>query len=112
MSDDDIPWNYCGNFDGIPGMVWFSKVEKVYGADLQIGQCLDSLDHRGYRTIYGIYVPQPGCGYRVVCFSQGFKVYDDGSSDTETVRDDVLYDVVDPDSQVTPDGTPVITYID
>lgn len=118
--DEDIhagtPWNYCGRFDGIPGMVWYSSVRKVRGGDLRIGDALDSLDHRGARTIYGIWcgevdpddlttamptldAPGPDSPVRTVMFSFG---------DVETVRVDVEYDVVDMDTQVTPDGTPVV----
>lgn len=107
-----LPWNHCARFDGIPGMVWFSNTRKVRGDQLQVGDWLDSLDHRGARSIYGIRVAEPGSGFREVCFSGGWEVYDDGSSDTETVRDDVEYDVVDPKSQVTPDGTPVVEWSD
>jgi hypothetical protein len=116
--EEDLPWNHCARFDGIPGMVWYSEVRKVRGDQLQVGDWLDSLDHRGARCIYGIWFgeiaaadlaeamvqiddpgPGPGSPVRTVMFSVG---------DTETVRVDVEYDVVDPDSQVTPDGTPVV----
>jgi hypothetical protein len=98
---------YEGRFDGIPGLVWYAKVRKVRGDQLQAGDWLDSLDHRGARKIYGVRVAVPASGFREVCFSGGFTVYSDGSSDSETVRDDITYDVVDPDSQVAPDGSPV-----
>lgn len=99
--------DYVGRFDGEPGLVWYSRVTKTRGDQLQVGDWLDSLDHRGARSIYGVRVTTPGSGFREVCFSGGFQVYDDGSSDSEVVRDDVFYDVVDPDSQVAPDGSPL-----
>lgn len=95
---------YRGRFDGEAGLVWYSTVTSKRGDELEIGDWLDSLDHSGARSIHGIRVANPGSGFREVCFSGGWKVYDDGSSDTETVRDDVMYDVVDPYSQVAPDG--------
>lgn len=99
-TEDEIP----GRYDGIPGLVWYSRVTKTRGDQLKVGDWLDSLDHRGARSIYGIRVAQPGSGFREVCFSGGWTVYEDGSSDTEIVRDGVLYDVVDPDSLVDPAG--------
>lgn len=92
--------------DGQSGLVWYSTVTPKRGDELEIGDWLDSLDHSGARSIYGIYVARPGSGSREVCFSGGWTVYDDGSSDTETVRDDVMYDVVDPDSICDPMGNP------
>lgn len=99
--------DYVGRYDGVPGLVWYAKVTPTRGDELKVGDWLDSLDHRGARSIYGIRVAAPDSGYREVCFSGGFTVYDDGSSDAEVVRDDVMYDVVDPDSQVAPDGSPL-----
>lgn len=97
--------DYEGRFDGTPGLVWYSKVTPTRGDELKEGDWLDSLDHRGARKIYDTRVAAPGSGYREVCFSGGWTVYDDGSSNTEVVRDDVMYDVVDPASQVQPDGS-------
>ncbi len=111
-----LPWNHCRRFDGHPGMVWFSGVRKVLGIDLQVGDCLDTLDHRGARTIYGVWpgevepedltevmvgvdAPDPDSPVRTVMF---------GGGDVETVHVDVEYDVVDLSTQVTPDGTPVV----
>lgn len=111
-----LPWNHCARFDGIPGMVWYSDVRKVRGDQLRIGDWLDTLDHHGARCIYGMWVgevhpddlsetmvqtdaPGPDAPLRTVMF---------GCGDTETIRADVEYDVVDPASQVTPDGTPVV----
>ena len=100
--------NYVGRFDGVPGLVWYATVTPTRGDELKIGDWLDSLDHSGARTIRGILVRVPGSGRRDVCFSaDGFTVFSDGSSDSETVRDDVLYDVVDPKSQVDPFGEPM-----
>jgi hypothetical protein len=96
-----------GRFNGIPGLVWYSKVRKVRGRDLKVGDWLDSLDHHGARTIRGIRVAAPGSGFREVRFGSDWTVYSDGSSDSETVRDDVMYDVVDPKLQVAPDGSPL-----
>jgi hypothetical protein len=96
-----LPWNHCGRLDGQPGMVWYATVRKVRGDQLKAGDWLGSLDHRGARMICQIRdgASEPGSS-RTVVFSAG---------DTETVRCDIEYDVVDPDSQVTPDGTPVAT---
>ncbi len=117
--DDDIyeglPWNHCARYDGIPGAVWYANSRQVRGDQLQVGDWLDSLDHRGARCIYGLWVGNVDpdsltddmvhtdfdSTVRTVMFSFG---------DVETVACDVEYDVVDPDSQVTPDGTPVVTY--
>ncbi|MET0415019.1 MAG: hypothetical protein ABW022_03230 [Actinoplanes sp.] len=84
-----------GRFDGISGLVWYADVTKTYGRDLKQGDWLDSLDHRGARQIYE--TPRPvGGGSIEVTLSFG---------DTELVRADVEYDVVNPDSQVQPDGS-------
>lgn len=101
-TEDEVP----GRLDGMPGLVWYSRVTPKRGDELQVGDWLDSLDHSGARSIYGVRVANPGSGFREVCFSGGWRVYDDGSSDTETVRDDVTYDVVDPDSICDPMGNP------
>lgn len=101
-TDDEMPGRYCG----IPGLVWYSRVEKKRGDELGVGDWLDSLDHHGACRIYDIRVAQPGSGFREVCFSGGWEVYDDGSSDTQAIRDSVLYDVVDPDSICDPMGNP------
>lgn len=85
-----------GRFDGIPGLVWYADVTKTYGRDLKEGDWLDSLDHRGARMISG--PPRVDGNSIVVTFSFG---------DTEIVRADVEYDVVNPDSQVQPDGSPL-----
>jgi hypothetical protein len=98
-----------GRFDGIPGLVWYATVRKVRGTDLQVGDWLDSLDHRGARMIYGIWFgdnpdahehhyTDDRSPHRTAMFCGG---------DTEVVRVDVEYDVVDPDSQVAPDGSPL-----
>jgi hypothetical protein len=78
---------------GHPGMVWYTTVTPTRGDQLQVGQWLDSLDHCGARTIHNI--TDAANGYRTVWFSNI-----DG--DSETVRDDVMYDVVDPDSVTGP----------
>jgi hypothetical protein len=90
---------YTADFDGIPGMVWYSRARKVRGADLRLGDWLDSLDHRGARMIYGISWTDPESPVRTVTFS---------FDDTELVHANVEYDVVDPDSRVAPDGTPLV----
>jgi hypothetical protein len=91
---------------GYPGMVWYSNVTPTRGDQLKPGDALDSLDHSGARTIVAIRVGAPG--FRQVAFSpDGFEVFPDGSSDSETVRDDVMYDVVDLYSVCAPDGTPI-----
>jgi hypothetical protein len=112
-----LPDNHVARFDGHPGLVWFAEVRRVRGDKLQIGDWLDSLDHRGARCIYGLWAgdisaaeladamlrldaPQPDSPVRTVMI---------GGGETETIRVDVEYDVVNPDSQVTPDGTPVVT---
>ena len=95
MMADNV--SYTGEFDGIPGLVWYSRVRKVRGADLRRGDWLDSLDHRGARMIYGI--AWTHSDVLTVTFSCG---------DTELVTASVEYDVVDPESQVAPDGTPLV----
>jgi hypothetical protein len=102
-----------GHFDGIPGLVWYAEATPTLGADLKLGDWLDSLDHRGARSICGIwrgsaprdelsaapcYAPDCDDPIITVMFFAG---------DTEQVRADVMYDVVNPDSQVTPDGSPL-----
>lgn len=99
---DTSPGRYCG----MPGLVWYSRVTKTRGDHLRIGHALDSLDHRGARTIRGIRVAEPRSGFREVHFGGGWTVYPDGSTDSETVRDDVMYDVVDLDSICDPMGDP------
>lgn len=94
-----LPWNHSARLSGIPGLVWYSKVRQVRGDKLKAGDWLDSLDHRGARAVYEI-SPIENVTTRTVKFS-------DIAGDTETVRCDVDYDVVDPNSQVAPDGTPV-----
>lgn len=86
------------HFLGYPGMVWYSNVTPTRGAELRVGDWLDSLDHCGARTIGRI--TDAANGYRTVWFSNV-------EGDSETVRDDVMYDVVDPASVVAPDGTPI-----
>ncbi len=81
---------------GYPGMVWYSKVTPTRGDQLQVGDLLDSLDHRGARPIHNI--TNVAGGYRTVWFS-------DIDGDSETIRDDVMYDVVDLASVCAPDGT-------
>lgn len=92
MSSYD-PEHFCG----YPGMVWYSKVTPTRGDEVKVGDWLDSLDHSGARTVHAI---GEGDGYRTVCFSGN-------EGDSEVVRNDVLYDVVDPASIVAPDGTPI-----
>lgn len=96
------PWTPAyvdpGTIDGHPGLNWYTRVEKVHGRDLKPGQWLDSLDHSGARTIH--HITELTTDSRLVSFS-------DIDGDSEVVRTDVLYDVVDPASQVAPDGTPV-----
>lgn len=96
-----------GRFDGIPGLVWYADVRTVRGDQLTPGMWLDSLDHRGVRSIAGIW-------FGATSLPSGDFLTDTGrltvmffGGDTETVRGDVEYDAVDPDSQVTPDGTPM-----
>ena len=61
------------------------------------------MDHSGARPIHGIRSTGVDSDYRKVCFSaRGFEI-----GDSEMIRADVEYDVVDPDSQVTPTGEPV-----
>lgn len=93
-----IPANHSSNFCGHPGLVWYATVTPTLGAELRLGQWLDSLDHRGARMIFGLSMSKVDDPQRTVTFFGG---------DSETVRADVKYDVVDPDSQVTPDGAPV-----
>lgn len=83
---------------GHPGMVWYSKATPTRGDKLKVGDWLDSLDHCGARTIQ--HITDAVGGYRTAWFS-------DIEGDSETVRDDVMYDVVDPASVCAPDGTPI-----
>lgn len=121
--EDDVyaglPWNHCARFDGHPGMVWFATSRPTRGDKLKIGDWLDTLNHSGARPIYGIVAgPAPAgggtpdaehlCGLGRAAISSGLRTVLFGGGGSETVRDDVLYDVVDPDAQVTPDGTPVV----
>ena len=89
---------YDGRYDGRPGLVWYSGVTPTVGADLRVGDWLDSLDHRGARMIFGISMRDLTDETRTVTFFGG---------DSETVHKGVTYDVVDPDSQVAPDGSPL-----
>lgn len=99
MSNDTYP----GRFDGIPGLVWYADVRKVRGDQLEVGDWLDSLDHCGARRIYAVADGSTPESRRV-----GFSEWQHPSGeDWETVRRDVEYDVVNPDSQVAPDGSPL-----
>ena len=99
-TEDEMPGRFCG----MPGLVWYSEVIKKRGDELEVGGWLDSLDHHGACSIFGVRVTEQGSGFREICFSGGWTVYGDGSSDTVTVRDDVMYDVVNPDSICDPMG--------
>lgn len=113
---DQTDGRHPGRFDGIPGLVWYAKSTPTLGADLKLGDWLDTLDHRGARMIYGIFAgPAPAGGHTpTVEHLRGLRRTDIGSGwltvmvaggETETIRADVVYDVVDPDSQVQPDGS-------
>lgn len=104
-----------GRFDGIPGLVWYASIHKVRGEDLKLGDWLDSLDHRGARMIYGLWL---GAATTADLYEETLRTavdIDSGSpkvmtvmfscGDTEQLRPDVEYDVVDPESQVAPDGS-------
>jgi hypothetical protein len=121
--EDDIhaglPWNHHARFCGYPGMVWYAESRRVRGDQLRVGDWLDTLDHCGARAIYGIFAgpapdgratptPEHFWGLRGEDIDSGLLTVMVGGGETETVRADVEYDVVDPDSQVTPDGTPVV----
>jgi hypothetical protein len=95
-------FDYCGE----PGLVWYSMVEHKRGDELQIGDWLDTLDHRGARMIYAVAIKDRDGDRRYVGFSVWHYNLDveDPGSDWEAVRDDVLYDVVDPDSICDPMG--------
>ena len=119
--DEDIhaglPWNHVARLDGRPGLVWYSRVRKVPGAGLTVGDWLDSLDHRGARMICDIRdgSARPGLFSRLMRTlgrrrpDEALRTAVFSCGDTETVHRGVEYDVVDPHSQVTPDGTPVAT---
>lgn len=100
--------DYEGRYDGEPGLVWYSEVTKKYGDQLEIGDWLDSLDHSGACRIYAI-GQNADTGARYVGFSEWWRPYaaDSRDSDWRMVRADVEYDVVNPDSQVQPDGSPL-----
>lgn len=92
-----------------PGAIWYSQVRKVRGADLRLGDWLDTPDHRGARMIHGIWF-----GGTAAPVDMGWDASRSNvltvmisAGETELVRADVEYDVVDPHSQVAPDGTPV-----
>lgn len=115
-----LPWNHYARFCGYPGMVWYATSRRVRGDQLRVGDWLDTLDHCGARAIFGIFAgPAPAGratpsvehlrGLSALDFKSGVLTVMVGGGETETVRADVEYDVVDPDSQVTPDGTPVAT---
>jgi hypothetical protein len=114
-----LPWNHAARFCGYPGLVWYSESRMVRGDELRIGDCLDTLDHRGCRMIFGIFAgPAPADmdaptiehlrGLVSAHVDSELLTVMVGGGETETVRADVYYDVVNPDSQVTPDGTPVV----
>jgi len=114
-----LPWNHAARFCGYPGMVWYSRSRSVRGDELRIGDMLDTLDHRGARGIFGIFAGAAPDGQdtpdvehlralRAADVDSGLLTVMIGGGETETIRADVLYDVVDPTSQVTPDGTPVV----
>lgn len=103
--DEDHDENYAGRYDGIPGLVWYAEVRKVRGGDLQIGDWIDALDHSGARRIYDLTPVDPASQTRVVFFSFFYLFGDE--EDSEVVHTSVTYDVVDPDSQVAPDGSPL-----
>jgi hypothetical protein len=88
-----------GKVTGIPGMNWYTRVTPTSGADLAVGDFLDSIDHRGCRPIHHIDDSADGRTRRV-WFSEF-----EGDSEMVCVGD--VYDVVDPTSHVDPDGTPV-----
>lgn len=102
------PQTSPGRFDGIPGLVWYADVRKVRGSDLTLGMWLDSLDHRGARKVAGVWygaADRPSTS--IFCDEGGAVTAMFFGGDTETLRADVLYDVVDPASQVAPDGSPM-----
>jgi hypothetical protein len=70
---------------------WYTRIRKTFGRDLKLTDWLDSLDHRGARMIFRITMPYLDSQTWSVAFHGG---------DTETIRPDVEYDVVDPSSVV------------
>lgn len=85
-------------------VVRYTESRQVLGADLTPGMWLDSLDHRGARMVWS--VSFPGNYLKVVIEEpsgwDAFRLvgFSDLPSDRETVRADLPYDVVDPDSMV------------
>lgn len=96
-----------GRFDGIPGLVWYAKVQRVRGNALTPGMWLDSLDHRGARSIAGVWFGGTAEPPASLFVEQNVLTVMFFGGDTEVVRSDVEYDVVDPQSQVAPDGSPM-----
>lgn len=102
-----------GRFCGIPGLVWYAEATPTLGADLKLGDWLDSLDHRGARSICGMWIggvtrEELGAApFYAPDFNDPVITVMFGCGDTEQVRADVMYDVVNPDSQVAPDGGPL-----
>jgi hypothetical protein len=90
---------------GEPGLVWYSRVHKVYGSELRLGDWLDTLDHHGARMIYGIWygINKEASAVHCTADRSGFRTVMFSAGDTEVVSAYVQYDVVDPNSQVRPD---------
>jgi hypothetical protein len=86
-----------GRFFGMPGMVWYRERRQVFGADLVVGDWLDTDDHHGARAIADIPSSQPPASActRIVMIGGGEPV---------TVSTNLEYRVVDPDTLVDMDA--------
>lgn len=103
-------------------MITYTDSRLVKGADLKIGDWLDTLDRGGARAIFGIFA---GMGpdnrgtptaerlqaLRCNDINSGYRTIMVGGGETETVRVDVDYSVVNPDTMVEiPDPPQYVEY--
>jgi hypothetical protein len=91
--------------------VAYGSVTSVFGADLKIGMWLDSLDHGGARMICGLRIvgDEDSLLYQVAFGPLGVGPWDE-SKWVETIRADVEYDVVDPDTESDNEESPADFY--
>lgn len=87
------------DFLGEPGRVGYAEKTSRRGDELKIGDWLDALNQSGACKIHAIGV-NSDTGARYVGFSEWWLPIQAGTfnSDWRMVRDDVQYDVVDPDT--------------
>jgi hypothetical protein len=85
----------------------YGTVRQVAGADVQPGMWLDTPDRQGARKVYGIMIPfdpEADQNERTVIFGQ----YASGGYDSETLRADEFYDVVDSSTEHLHDGDQIL----